>query len=489
MDDRPRLLWTDAICINWVDIKDRNQQVALLRDTCLTASQLVVWLGEAADNSHLVFDHLKNCRAKHQVDWTVYAGETREAFLKLCQRPWFFRTPSAQELALSTENAVVMCGQDEDELRRLVKCTGFRSPENSYHPLRGVDGPTHLMHLTDLKQYSSISSVFLHSTFCTADDPRDKPFAVAGLLRDIETTLNYEAAVVDVFQGFTQKMIETTRDINVLHWLGTRERVDGLPSWVPDFSASISSAVLPRTVGSAFYWAHYPSQVLPGIQFRLDSALIIKGRPVEKIRAIAEEMPINRSVTPGTEEFSRILHGWELLATQLLSCKRFPQAISDAFSDTITAYDDNELVEEKRPPLNDYVEDFVVWYQHYGTGVLAEADKAFFDEIEEIQAWIRDIENSSNRSQRDWSYYARRTELACYGRRYFITDQGSMGLAPSGAQMDDGLVFFPGGMYPFTVRRRDGGAYMLIGDCFLYDFDVFGLFEDPVIETQDFVLL
>lgn len=489
LDGKPRLLWNDAICINSDDTKERNQQVALLRDLIKTASQLLVWLGEAADSSHLVFDHLKSCVAKNQLNWTHYSCETREAFLQICRRPWFFRTRSAQELALSKDKAITMCGQDEYFIDRFMKCTSFSYAGNIYHPLRGVDGPSYLHHLLDLKDYSPIINALLYTSFCTANEPREKVFAVATLLEKLDFPVDYGADVVDVFRTFTQNVIETTQDIKILHWTGTRGRIDCLPSWVPDFSAPLSSARLPWVFGSASYRMSYPSKVSRGIQFRTDGALVIQGKFIEKIQLVAEELRIDNSVIPGSKEFATVLHGWELLATQLVSRKRFPQAISDAFSDTLTAYDAKERVNEKRPLFGPCVADFISWYQQYGTGVLAKADEAFFEEIRMIEAWIHEMEGSSSYTRKDWSYYAGNVELVCYGRRFFITDQGSMGLAPAWAREDDHLVFFPGGLYPFAVRRRDDGTYELVGNCYLYDLDVFGLFEDPGVDTQEFVLL
>lgn len=79
-------------------------------------------------------------------------------------------------------------------------------------------------------------------------------------------------------------------------------------------------------------------------------------------------------------------------------------------------------------------------------------------------------------------------ELTCYGRKFFITDRGSMGLAPPRARDGDDIVFFPGGKYPFIVRPKGNGTYELVGDCFLHDFDVFALFQSENIESQEYIL-
>ena len=40
----------------------------------------------------------------------------------------------------------------------------------------------------------------------------------------------------------------------------------------------------------------------------------------------------------------------------------------------------------------------------------------------------------------------------------------------------------------FAVRRREDRTYELIGDCFLYDFDVYKLFDDESRRIKDFIL-
>ncbi|KAH8645843.1 heterokaryon incompatibility protein-domain-containing protein [Xylariales sp. PMI_506] len=50
-----RCLWIDAVCINQDDMEERNSQVLLMRSIYRSASKVVVWLGEDADDSDLVF--------------------------------------------------------------------------------------------------------------------------------------------------------------------------------------------------------------------------------------------------------------------------------------------------------------------------------------------------------------------------------------------------------------------------------------------------
>ena len=44
---KPRLIWIDAICINQEDVREREQQILLMRQIYGQAQRVVVWLGEA----------------------------------------------------------------------------------------------------------------------------------------------------------------------------------------------------------------------------------------------------------------------------------------------------------------------------------------------------------------------------------------------------------------------------------------------------------
>jgi hypothetical protein len=46
-----RNVWIDAICINQKDATEKGIQVRYMAEMCSKASRVILWLGEAADNS------------------------------------------------------------------------------------------------------------------------------------------------------------------------------------------------------------------------------------------------------------------------------------------------------------------------------------------------------------------------------------------------------------------------------------------------------
>ena len=81
--------------------------------------------------------------------------------------------------------------------------------------------------------------------------------------------------------------------------------------------------------------------------------------------------------------------------------------------------------------------------------MLREFDADYFRQLGVLREWDREKDNE-DRIKNDISQYTHDMAAVCYGRRLFITDQGSLGLAPPRAQEGDSIVFFPGGLYPLS---------------------------------------
>ena len=57
--DKQRIIWIDAICIDQNNIQERNEQVPRMRSIYQRATGVLIWLGEASDDSDLGLDLVK----------------------------------------------------------------------------------------------------------------------------------------------------------------------------------------------------------------------------------------------------------------------------------------------------------------------------------------------------------------------------------------------------------------------------------------------
>ncbi|KAI5867093.1 heterokaryon incompatibility protein-domain-containing protein [Durotheca rogersii] len=495
LETQPRLLWTDAICIDQgfddrghpADNPERRLQVSRLKATYQGAEGVLVWLGSAADDSHLVFEHLERCSGHTHLNWCHYKGAAAAAYERLCARPWFYRPFAAAELALSQRPAVLLCGRHRSEWPHPTRCSSFPATADYYHPpaAAGPDGRTHLHHLRQVARGGRVQlrSAVLWMRHCRAADPRDKVLGL--LLLDTGLALDGPAAaaldVADLFARFTRAAIEASRNLEVLHWFGvppaSAAPAAGRPSWVPDCGATDPVGTLPRVFGAAAsYSVHYPLALLPGFGFRPGGVLAARGYFVATIASVADALGGPSASSSSSEAIAAGLRGWESAVAAAASASasaRPAEATAAAFRDTLAADDEADLQVESdaaphskkvRPPTSRWAEPFAAWYRRHGAGALLPpaADGGARAEREDALA----------------SRFARRAEAVCYGRRLFFTagdGGGSMGLAPPHARPGDRVAFLPGGRYPFVVRARPDGTYELLGDCFLYDLDVFAL--------------
>lgn len=136
-DDVPfALLWVDAICINQLDLLERNQQVGRMCDIYRNAEQVIAHLGDEADGSeHLpqlfgeILFQMKETpqtNAGNDFNFTVVHGqigvddyekfglrstddEIWGHFSSFLVRPWFSRAWIVQE-ALLSRHLIFMCG-------------------------------------------------------------------------------------------------------------------------------------------------------------------------------------------------------------------------------------------------------------------------------------------------------------------------------------------------------------------------------------------
>jgi len=93
----PRIIWADAICINQADDNEKELQIQFMATIYAKASSVIVWLGEAQDNSNQALDALRVASSARfeakQYRQTAQASIwlSEPAILHLLERAWFRR--------------------------------------------------------------------------------------------------------------------------------------------------------------------------------------------------------------------------------------------------------------------------------------------------------------------------------------------------------------------------------------------------------------
>ncbi|KLP01271.1 heterokaryon incompatibility protein het-6 [Fusarium fujikuroi] len=522
-----RKLWVDALCINQSVHGERNQQVRIMGDIYKSASQVVVWLGDAADDSHLVFQHINDeSIADSSHNGPAPPEVKRRAWNTLVKRPWFFRTWVIQEIALA-KRAVMMCGDEATPWRDMEiswkadfsnGAKGLSSSRGGEgdHPIKGFDPDSHVWSLRMLGVGSDPMSILRYSRVCQTTEIRDKIYGILGLFEPGFIPVDYDLPVEDIFRQFTEAVIKLTKDLSILEDIGAKRSYPNLPSWVPDFTDTSTN----RLAGDNWYAPYrkdaeenydvrcadgtrlsFPREqlgreYLPGLEFSKYGSLTIRGKMVDTIREVGPELEDGVGHAPGTECFAKVMKEWETLASKLVpEWKDSKSPLSKAFAMTITATYGSEL-------FNVGV-GFTQWYRHCGAGILESADASMFLRDREFYLWWLSVGNDTEEKDPESSSEEKSDEepeaigydlreffekftFASYGRCLFTSEKGSLGLASPRAKAGDRVVYFPGSTEPFLLRKREGGGWLLVSDCYLYGLDLDMLFHDAGHLVENF---
>jgi len=278
-----RMIWIDAICINQSDHNEKYHQITLMGQIYSQAKSVIVWLGEADEDTHLACELLKawilitrdiyNSQPVVEDVLDKISGCLDErawaALYNILHRPYWNRMWTLQEYVLAAE-VIFQCGRHKlsntdiswimfmhvklmyTNYRKYAALLGgqrsmikrcFNDEVASLIALRqrrldGKSQPTELF-----PDYPDLLSFTSHKK---CRDPRDKLFATLGLAafnqssREIPVEPDYGQSVAITYRAFTTSLICTTRTLDILPLAGLdrhgSELHQELPSWVPDLT-------------------------------------------------------------------------------------------------------------------------------------------------------------------------------------------------------------------------------------------------------------
>ena len=283
-----RWLWIDALCIDQENDDERSEQVGRMGSIYKSASRILVWLGnyyekeddsvhfetgvwgfryQSPGNFETTYEAFKLAEAlfeQSRVAADMKAKKPKKpghsptmnlhiwGFLSiLCQRYWFRRLWVIQEITMARK-ATICCGRLE--LRwRVLEGAGdriaayFESPSEwpFLAKLRFIDemtsfaGNISIVGLWDLDK-SNVLSIIVHTQYSKTTDPRDRLFALRGLLsnEDTDIVVDYSQPVEEVYWNWALRRIRRTGSLDVLTLCTDSNyqslKKNFLPSWVPN---------------------------------------------------------------------------------------------------------------------------------------------------------------------------------------------------------------------------------------------------------------
>lgn len=282
-----RWIWVDAICINQHDDAEKSIQIPLMAHIYRSASRVMIWLGNRAENVDLlrrIKSLLRDAKAGPKVfgsgsptQAANVAGSPiatlRLSLSQLGRLGWFTRRWVLQELALNA-NAVLCCGQTELPWPQLAgvmgdskdgsrkglwqQCSLLELGEDS--GLRNIQllwdlwwnttispRPNSSNHHFELEDRDIAALVNVYSDF-ECSDGHDQIAALMGLSCDAQGPtafrVDYADSVEQTYAKFAETLVRTGHMTWLLYQKFQREKGMGsrgtiLPSWVPDWRLSM----------------------------------------------------------------------------------------------------------------------------------------------------------------------------------------------------------------------------------------------------------
>ncbi|ETS78471.1 hypothetical protein PFICI_10533 [Pestalotiopsis fici W106-1] len=238
-----RVIWIDAICIDQDDIQERGHQVGIMPQIYSQAKGVLMYIGEQSSSSGDMGPGTAGFLSKDlkSVDTICWPA--------LLSTRYFTRLWILQEVALA-RRATLMWGGFSAAWSSILEKMDFLITEKL----------PPVFHRFDYRTFSGpdqILNLLLVAQSCNASDPRDKIFALLGLLPsrrigDIEADYSIEAR--EIYIRVAVYLASNIDWLQILFHAGTEAheggQVPGLPSWVPDWSAPVAQKVHSYTIRS-----------------------------------------------------------------------------------------------------------------------------------------------------------------------------------------------------------------------------------------------
>jgi hypothetical protein len=265
--DTPRIVWTDALCINQADNEEKSRQVPLMGSMYSLAQRTVVWLGngyvrqarDAVGCVRVIADACREYANTHtlgtnpnyrykavSVPVDVFTDDVCASLRDLCDLPWFTRIWCCQEIYLAQEG-LMLWGSKEvswSDVKLAVlwmsNKTNFPDPTNAVTSRLDAFGITVPADWLTGASDTKLPLLELLQDFrernCT--DPKDKVYGLLSLAAADEAKaihVDYNKSVGEVYADTVLANIRKHKRLTALAFVShIGEYVEvGIPSWAP----------------------------------------------------------------------------------------------------------------------------------------------------------------------------------------------------------------------------------------------------------------
>ncbi|KAF2678266.1 HET-domain-containing protein [Lentithecium fluviatile CBS 122367] len=495
--------WIDAICINQIDLPERSHQVNLMAEIYKAASRVVIWLGVAEDDTLSAFeliDTLASMPLAERLHLSQRSANLPKieywvALARLFERTWFNRAWVIQEVTFARE-LTVLCGSHRLAWDRLTVVSQFLATsiwtnffksseflQSSNGAARWHNTPARLA--ATRRTYSSASSdgllyALIRGRPSVCQDPRDKVYSQLGL-GHANIFPSYKVTVAEAYITTAKYILEHTDNLLLLTCVEGEEfqRIQGLPSWVPDWSVTEFLGL--RVTG-------YGSFTASGERPRKFSVAVEEGKHILSVEAtrVDEIVEIGETKTE-VRQFTHPEKLWNLISKLPEQYHTGQSREEVVWRVLMTNRESAAKVTSISYPASKSLEpsfrDWILWRYSVASmnpqNTPATAYPACTSKAGVLPS-KEDVLVAVNMSRQDSDFLKDLAHCASlfdvhYShamlQRPFRTKQGFFGIATQALRENDGVWVVPGCRVPLIFRKIECSTrYRLIGGSYLHGF-------------------
>jgi hypothetical protein len=457
------------------------------------ATNVVIYLGEAKDNSDLAVEFITECDIPSLETTSLsypkseLLSQTLDSFFR---RPWFTRVWVIQEIVLSN-SGIIYCGEKTLPWSAIKNFNTWNTATKWLQKLPFVVSASKRSLVKDNIE-SSMFRALDQVRHCGATDQRDKIYGLLPLFQSLGAQLNiipkYGDTIAKVYTDCATVLLPDC-GFELLYAVQESSSIHDLPSWVPDWSSPLKRSLLSRLRVSRYRLPEEQSHDgVPRLITRNSTnnsentaSLRVAGHLCGRILDIGSTYIAGQGPLP-IAEWKRLAFSDAVINPKYEGVPR-AQSAEFTFHAVLASsvYGDNRSLDS-----------FVTGDTSYFIFPLEEEDS---DEM----SWTKMVrEMASERSGEKLSggcilpfedipfheaakgfplsnkEYVQTVLKACHSRRFFITDTGYMGIAPEDAQIMDHVYICDGAVVPFVFREIRGEQhnqepkqFQLIGESYV----------------------
>ncbi|PVH69010.1 hypothetical protein DL98DRAFT_186794 [Cadophora sp. DSE1049] len=497
--------------------------------------------------------------------------------MSFCQRRrWFSRIWIVQEVALARD-VIVFCGESTipcynvDTLSRLLRVLGWQpivglsaakafgraigdetirisvivdrlkvtvdrgsaAPHTQPEPsaTRSISQSPHQETSAETNFYSSLQALLLDTRPYSATDSRDKIFGVLGIAQKalppemampLRPDYSLKSTAESVFTSIVTLLLEKLPRLSNLSHVedkGSR-RFAGLPSWVPDYTNTLTPVPLTSIRGETYAFNCCPDDYMPDAQHTIaGSSLRLNGALFDRVSEVGVPMwEIIKSsdissclkLCEGIKQpyLDTNQDAGEVLWRTMIANSHNSEPAGDTMSAVFSMWARNRLAAKLTPEImvrdetgaitsNVRLNEALIRSQLSGLQALhnTSTGKLSLPAVDEVLASARQMHHFKlqdfvsqgnnvldpndpfptaaeqlNRVERDAAAFHTALSPTIPFRRLYLTEKGYLGLGPQSMMVGDQVSMLQAARVPFVLRGNADGSFELMGETYVHGF-------------------